>query len=142
MGRGQMGRGGMGMWSQRGAGEFGPMHEYMEAALAEAMGVSVEDLEAAYADGKTMWDFAAEQGLTVEEFQTVMLEARKVAVKNMVDDGVLSQEQADWMLSRMQNRFGQGGAGGCPGMGGGFGRGGRWGSPSSPPVSNPQTNNY
>ena len=127
---------------QRGTDQFGPMHEYMEDALAEALGVKVEDIEAAYAEGKTMWQFAEEQGLSVEEFQKVMLEARETAITKMVADGVITNEQGEWMLSRMQNNFGQGGLGGCPGMGGGFGRGSRFGSPTTPPVSNPQTSSY
>ncbi len=118
MGPGKMGRG---MFGMRSASGFGPMHEYMEKALAKAMGVTEEELEAAFSEGKTMWQFAEEKGLSAEEFQTVMVEARKTAISEMVTAGVITQAQAEWMLNRMENRLEQGGFGNCPGMGG-FGR--------------------
>ena len=137
----QMGMGG-GYRGQAGTDEYGPMHDYMIAAIADAFGVSPEELEAAHDSGKTMWDIAQEQGKTVEEFQAVMLAARTQAFKQMVADGVITQDQADWMLNHMNGGMGGGygrggfGAGGCgmttesqsagygPGMHGG--RGGRW----------------
>jgi Protein of unknown function (DUF2680) len=141
MGRGRMGPGGM--WGQQNDGQYGPMHEYMEEALAKAMDVDVDELETALADGKTMWQFAQEKGLSLEAFQQAMLDARKDAISKMVEDGVITKEQGDWMLNRMQNGWGQGGTGGCPGMGGGFnGRGGRWSNPGAQPSGNPPTTNF
>ncbi len=95
------------MGGARSDGQYGPMHEYMEKAFAEALGISEEDLEAALASGKTMWQVAEEKGLTLEQFQKVMLDARQEAFKQMVADGVITQAQADWMLSRMQNMGGR-----------------------------------
>jgi hypothetical protein len=121
-------------------GQYGPMHEYMEKAFAEALGISQDDLEAELDGGKTMWQVAQEKGKTLEEFQKLMVDARTNAFKQMVADGVITQAQADWMLSRMQNMGGQGGGrfggqGGCPGMGGGYGSGSRWNNPSAPSTS-------
>jgi len=145
-GQGMMGgrqRGGMGQGMMGGAradGQYGPMHEYMEKAFAEALGIPQADLEAALDGGKTMWQVAQEKGLTLEQFQKVMLAARQNAFKQMVADGVITQTQADWMLSRMQNMGGQGGGfggqGGCPGMGGGYNAGpaSRWNTPPAQPT--------
>ena len=138
-GQGMMGgrqRGGMGQGMMGGArvdGQYGPMHEYMEKAFAEALGISQDDLETALTVGKTMWQVAQEKGLTLEQFQKVMLDARTNAFKQMVADGVITQAQADWMLSRMQNMGGRfGGQGGCPGMGGyNGGNGSSWTTPPS-----------
>ena len=75
--------------------------------------------------------------MTLEQYQKVMLDARTNAFKQMVADGVITQAQADWMLSRMGGQAGQnggfGGQGGCPGMGGGYngGNGSRWNTPPS-----------
>ena len=140
-GQGMMGgrqRGGM-LGGARSDGQYGPMHEYMEEAMAKALGISQADLETALASGKTMWQVAEEKGLTLEQFQKVMLDARQEAFKQMVADGVITQVQADWMLSRMQNMGGRGGQGGCPGMGGGTnaGPGSRWNTP--PAQTNPST---
>ena len=143
-GRGMMGPGGMmgrgGMMGQRGRAGQGSMHEYMEAAMAEAMGVKVEDLEAALDSGKTMWQFAQEKGFTADQFKSIMLDARQKAIDKMVADGVITKEQDTWMLNHMQNMWGQGQngdfSGGCPGMGGG------WNSPANPPASNPSGVNF
>ncbi len=153
-GRGMMG--GYGAYGQPGANGqaganaqfgYGPMHEYMEKAFATELGISQDDLEAAIASGKTMWQVAQEKGLTTEQFQTAMVNARTNAFKQMVTDGVITQAQADWMLSRMGGRFGggmmgnwgngTGGWGGCPGMGGGYGPGGRWNTNPSQPATTP-----
>jgi len=142
-GQGMMGgrqRGGIGQGMMGGArvdGQYGPMHEYMEKALAKAMGVTEEELEAAFSEGKTMWQFAEEKGLSAEEFKTVMVEARKTAIAEMVTAGIITQTQAEWMLNRMENRLEQGGFGNCPGMGGFGRRGGRWSNPGAPPTQNP-----
>jgi hypothetical protein len=142
-GQGMMGgrqRGGMGLGMMGGArvdGQYGPMHEYMEKAFAEALGIPQADLEAALAGGKSMWQVAQDKGLTLEQFQKALVDARQNAFKQMVADGVITLAQADWMLSRMQNMGGTGGGfggpGGCPGMGGGFngGTGSRWNTPST-----------
>ncbi len=100
-------RGGTGQGMMGGArvdGQYGPMHEYMEKAFAEALGISQTDLETALAGGKTMWQVAQEKGMTLDQFQKVMLDARTNAFKQMVADGVITQAQADWMLSRMGAR--------------------------------------
>jgi hypothetical protein len=118
-------------------GEYGPLHDDLLPALAEAFGLTPAELEAAHADGKTLWQIAQDQGKTFAEFQALVLEARTQAFEQMVADGVITQEQADWMLERMGGRrsggFGQGltNPEGC-GMYGaassaGYGmRGGRW----------------
>lgn len=139
-GGGMMGdfRGGM-MGGWRSAQGYGPMHEYMVAAMAEALGMTVDELNTELAAGKTMWLIAQEKGFTLEEFQTLMLEARQKALAQMVADGVITQDQADWMLNHMQGMWGGAGGYGCPGMGGfgrgGFGRGGgRWNNPPAQPT--------
>ena len=122
------GRGGGGMMSSAYDGEYGPMHETMLTAFAEAFGLSVDEIETRHAAGETMWQIAEAQGYSFEEFTTLMLEARTTALEQAVAAGLLTQEQADWMLSRWG---GQGsGTGTCQGgtlRGGMGGRGGgRW----------------
>lgn len=138
-----MGRGGMHGWANDGV--YGPMHDYMFPAMAQAFGLSETELQASHDEGKTLWDIAQEQGISFEDFQARMLEARETAFAAMVADGVISQEQADWMLERMGTHAGYGygagmmGAGGCGGyqsgtygQTGSYGRGmrgaGRWNS--------------
>ena len=114
------GRGMMGGMMGGATGQYGPMHTYMQSALAEKLGLTVDELNAAHADGKTFWDLAEEKGLTAEEAQQAMLDARNTALDAMVKDGTITQEQADWMKSRSGAM-----------MGGGYGRGGCMGGQSS-----------
>jgi uncharacterized protein YidB (DUF937 family) len=126
---GGQGGGMMGGWQSEDG--YGPMHEVMQDAMAEALGITHEELEARYAAGDTAWTIAQEKGLTQEEFITLMSEARSKAFDQLVADGTLTQEQADWMEAHMgpmmQNGFGDG-TGSCMGNGVSGGRRGpgRW----------------
>jgi len=117
-GRGMMGAGGMmgGRWNgQRGGQAYGPLHEYMVAAMADALDLSTEDLQARLDAGETMWDVAESQGLTDEQFAELMLETRTTALNQAVADGAITQAQADGMLQRMQQMQENGfGPGNCP----------------------------
>jgi len=95
----------------------GLLHDYMIAAFAEKLGVSVDDLEARLASGDRLVDIALDQGLTIDAFRTLMTEARADAVAQAVADGVITQEQADWMTSHAGGamRGGRGGFGGYAG---------------------------
>ncbi|RLD09924.1 MAG: hypothetical protein DRI56_03370, partial [Chloroflexota bacterium] len=53
-----------------------------------------------------LWTLAEAQGLTQEEFQAKMTEARENALQQAVEDGLISQEQADQMRSRWENARG------------------------------------
>jgi hypothetical protein len=90
----------------------GVLHDAMIAAFANELGLSVEDLEARLDAGETVADVAFAQGLTFEEFRTLMIDARAQAIAQAVADGTLTQEQADWMSQRGGGRmFGAGGQG-------------------------------
>jgi hypothetical protein len=128
---GGFGAGMMGRW---GDGGFGPMHTGMVEAFAEALGLSPEEIETRLDAGESMYAIAQSQGLSNEEFFSLMVDARTKALEQAVADGVLTQEQADWMLERMNQRQATGyGPGNCPMQGGSFGqRGGpgrRWSNP-------------
>lgn len=104
-----------------------PLYDYMLAAKAEAFGMTVEELQALYDEGKTLKDVAIEQNLTVAEFEAKMEAAHTNAINAALEDGAITQEQADWMLTRPQGRGGPGGMrgempGGMPGgrFGGGM----------------------
>lgn len=126
---GRSGFGGM-MGGNR-TGTVGPLHEYMIAAFAEALGLTPEELETRHNAGETMWQIAESQGISQEEFGTLWTEARTAALEQAVADGVITQEQADWMIQHMAQRQAAGfgpGSGACTGAGprGGFQRGPGW----------------
>jgi hypothetical protein len=142
-------QGGQPPYGQRGVADgVGPMHDYMEQAMADAVGLSLDEFEARHDAGETFYQIALAQGFSAEEIPALMQDARDAALKAAAEDGVISQDQADWMGSRGFGRGGMmGGYGGygygdgtCPmfdgdevpyggqfgpGMMGG-GRGGRW----------------
>jgi hypothetical protein len=112
-------------WDEDGPQDI--MHDGMMDAFADALGLSVDTLEARLEAGETMADIAQSEGMSQEEFLTLMQDVRSAAIEQAVEDGLISQEQADWMLDHMGG-FGQ--YGDCPMWGEGDfqgpARGGRW----------------
>lgn len=116
------------------------LQPYMEAALSEALGISLEDFQAAKAEGLRAFDIALEQGISENEFTALLAEARKSALAEAVADGVITQELADAMQAHFDQmgtrQFGSG-TGICDGTGagqmgqnsgGGRGGGHNWGN--------------
>ena len=123
--------GGAGMMGGRGG--YGPVHDYVEKALAAKLGITEAQVETELAAGKPMYQIALDHGIKQENLATFMADVHKTAFAAAVKDGVMTQAQADYMLQRMsQNGYG---TGTCPMSGGyeqgnGYGRGmmggGRW----------------
>ena len=98
---------------------YGWMHDYVEQAFAAKLGLTEEQVEAQLASGKTMYQIALDNGIKQEDLAAFMNDIHKEAFANAVKDGVITQEQADWMLQRMQTMFQNGyGPGNCPMHGG------------------------
>lgn len=129
-GTGMMGGRGAGMmgWAYDGD-QTGPMHDLMMAAWAEKLGLSVEDIEASLAAGETLSDLAVAQGWTLDEFQTARVEIHTAVLDEAAEQGLITQEQADWMKTRFMRM----GAGGCTG----YGYGGRGRRGALTPQTNP-----
>jgi hypothetical protein len=126
------GRGGMMGWQDDSGDSYGPMHEYMIAALAEGLAMTPEDLLARIVQGETPYQVAQSAGLSEEQITTLFDETHDQALQAAVDAGALTQEQADWMEQHHEQMWQNDspGAGGC--MGGGHGRGGRGGGQNQP----------
>jgi hypothetical protein len=102
----------------------GPLHESMLAAWAKILGIPSEDLDARLAAGETMYTIAADFGYEGQEFYSLMLQARAVALQEAVAAGVLPQEQADWMLSHVgRGGYWMGAGADAPQLQGGYGHG-------------------
>jgi hypothetical protein len=88
--------------------QAGAHHEAMQQAIADAFGLTVEELDAAHAEGKTLWGIAEEQGVDLAEVG----EALKTAGQELLDqasaDGTLTQEQADTIRQHMEDMPGRG----------------------------------
>lgn len=94
----------------------------MHAAIAGALGMTVEDFEAALAEGKTPSILALELGVDFADVRAAMASLHAEALEQAVAEGLITQERANWMLSR-QAGYGNGGYGSGPGAGY-MGRGG------------------
>ena len=93
------------------------LHNYIAPAMADALGVTVEELESAYEKGEVR-EFIDAQGLSQEEMQTLILGVRETAVDAALADGVITEEQAEQMKDRgirsgfrsVRGKLGQGSA--------------------------------
>ena len=103
-----------------------------QALSATALGLTVDEMTTARQDGKDMETLLEEQGLTAEEFQTALQAAYQAALQKALDDGVITQEQMDTLLSQQTDGFRM--MPGFPGMPGmdDFGRGQRGGGRAAP----------
>lgn len=75
-------------------------HDVILSAYAQALDLSVEELNDLLDSGQTMSQIALDQGLTFDEFTSLMVDARTQALEQAVLDGTLTQAQADWLASR------------------------------------------
>jgi hypothetical protein len=80
----------------------------MHAAIAEALDMSIEEFEAAIAEGKTPFILAQELGIDFAEVQAAMDAVHTDALQQAVNEGLITQEQANWMLSHRGGQNGQG----------------------------------
>lgn len=75
-----------------------------ETLTAKALGMSVEELQAAREAGTSLQDLLADKGLNAIDFQKALLDAYQAAIDQAVQDGVITQAQADELLN--QKAFG------------------------------------
>jgi hypothetical protein len=111
-----------------------------DVLLARALGMTVEELQAAYADGVTLSDLMSERGLDAAAVREKLQAAYDESLAQAVADGVITQAQADEMQDRgaffgIGGPVGPGGRGGHGGFGGrgDFGRRGGFGRAPCPP---------
>jgi hypothetical protein len=97
----------------------GILHDYMISAYAEKLNIPIADLEARLDNGETMAQIAISTGLTLEQFRTLMVEVRTQAIEQALNDGVLTQAQADWMSQHGAGQMAGGQMGNGSGMRGG-----------------------
>ncbi len=73
---------------------------------ATLLGISVDKIKAAWAEGKTMQELAAANGITAEQLGQKMKDERNIQMKAhlkvLVDQKVITQTQADARLAVMQ----------------------------------------
>ena len=97
--------------------EIADRQESMFERKADILGLSVEGVKDSWAQGKTFWEIAEENGITKEQLKERMKEQKeeqmRIRLQTLVDRGVITQAQADQRSQSIQNS----------GDGGGFRRG-------------------
>lgn len=83
-------------------------HEQMQQTMAETLGLTVEELEAARDEGHTLWEIAEEQGVELAEVGEALKTAGQELLDQAVTDGTLTQEQADTIRQHMEDMPGDG----------------------------------
>lgn len=108
---------------------------------AEVLGMTADELSTQLWGGRTLADLADKAGVDLQTVRDVVEaaceQAMRDAIEQAVEDGYLTQEQADWLLEGMDLGFmpGRWGRGFGRGMRGGFGSFAPFSAPSVAPSS-------
>jgi hypothetical protein len=90
---------------------------------AEALDMTTDELITELQGGKTLEEIAEGAGVDFADVQAIIQEAHETAMRDRIqqalDDGTITQENADWLLEGLEKGF--------IGGGNGFGFGGRHG---------------
>ncbi len=74
---------------------------------ANMLGISVDEVKSAWAQGKTLQQLATEKGISTEQLQAKMKtqaeERMKSMLQTLVEKGIITQSQADQRLEYMKN---------------------------------------
>jgi hypothetical protein len=112
----------------------GPMGGPGLEAAAQALGMTTDELTAALQGGKTLEQVAEEAGVDFADVQAALQATRATEMRERIqqalDDGTITQENADWLLEGLDKGF-MGGPGGF-GFGGPHGPGLGPGSEAQP----------
>lgn len=106
--------------------QVGTIHDYMVAALAERLNLTIDQVDTRINAGETMYAIALAEGIAEVDLPAFLVEVRTAAINAAVADGVVTQAQADRMIQRGLHQgsgmmgFGnstRNGAGACTGTG-------------------------
>ncbi len=98
-----------------GIGNMGAIHQWMHSAngmhttmwnsLASALKLTPDELNAQLASGKTLAQIAEAQGVSKDQLASTLEASVKAGLDKAVAEQVLTQQQADWMLSHMDGNW-------------------------------------
>jgi hypothetical protein len=77
-----------------------PMHDAMVQAVADATGLTVEEIDARIAEGERLFTIALDAGMEEADFIELMAETREAFLAEALENGLISEEQYQWMLDR------------------------------------------
>lgn len=89
---------------ERGPGMFGD-REAGHAALIEALGLTQEEVDVARENGQSLPELAEEKGISIEAFIDAIMTSHEEKLATAVEEGNLTQEDADQILADHEERF-------------------------------------
>lgn len=97
------GKKGFGKRGHRGGKHRGGKRGVNPEVMAQALGISVEELEAAKAEGTKLNELIEQLGLDQETVKANLQAAKIAQIQAKVEDGSITQEQADRMIERIES---------------------------------------
>jgi hypothetical protein len=93
-----------------GSGPQGANQKLVDQAMAKALGISPEELQAATQNGTSLPELAAKAGKTISQVRADFLNQLKAMLDQVVNSGSMSRSQADALLrhAQIQPWFGSG----------------------------------
>ena len=79
------------------------LSNYMPAAIADVLGLNVEDVNARLASGETFYTIALSLGYTTDQLPALMTSVREKAIELATADGAISTDQSNLLLG---NQYG------------------------------------
>jgi hypothetical protein len=107
-------------------GRGGPRGEHLEV-VAEALGMTPDEVREAVSGGQTIAELAEAQGVPLQDVADALVAAETERLQQAVEDGRLTQEEADEKLAHMEENILERLESGERGLGGPGGHGGRRG---------------
>lgn len=95
-----------------------------QAAAAEVLGITAQDLSNQLWAGRSLADIAEKAGVELTQVTDAMSQARSQAIRAQIEqavaDGTITQAQADWLLEGIEKGYDAAGFGGRGGFGAGM----------------------
>lgn len=100
-------------------------YDYISNILKNKLGLTDTDITNATKSGKTLYDLAAEKGMTQEELKSSLLEERTKSIDDAVKKGTITKEEGETLKSKLNTNIQNctGNFGERQGLGQGKGRG-------------------
>ncbi|WP_070120276.1 DUF2680 domain-containing protein [Bacillus marinisedimentorum] len=74
-------------------------------AAADILGMTADELREARLSGQSLAEIAEQKGVTAENLLAGLLEVKKEQLDKMVEDGVITAEQKEYMLQNMEQNM-------------------------------------
>ena len=91
-------------WGEPGEGGYHGHGAIHSDTVSELLGLTPEEIQVQRQEGKSLVEIAATQGVTEDALVDAITAAKEEAIQQRVEDGTLTQEQADLMLQQMTQR--------------------------------------